>query len=116
MFFVNIIIRNNDYRTLVVNYVRCICRSIYLWRNLEKVKHSQVRIVQGWLRMNVVLQATRKCYMSVLPGAAPGQSCGVRRENTVWVNRPSLQPFPPNATRNQKESTITTFLPLVLFN
>jgi phospholipid-translocating ATPase len=44
--------------------------------------------------------------------------CCSRKEatsRTVWVGRPTLQPFPPNVIRNQKYS-ILSFIPLVLFN
>merc|ERR1719232_2187362 len=44
--------------------------------------------------------------------------CCKKREassRTVWVGRPTLQPFPPNVIRNQKYSMFS-FLPLVLFN
>merc|ERR1719232_1807720 len=44
--------------------------------------------------------------------------CCKKREassRTVWVGRPTLQPFPPNVIRNQKYSVLS-FIPLVLFN
>jgi len=34
---------------------------------------------------------------------------------TVWVGRPTIQPYPPNVIKNQKYS-LFSFIPLVLFN